>query len=158
MTKAECRLIFIFSFNWITKWHICLFELLLLLSLLVNLKIAVKVWIIEHFILLPPVSGPFFYLLSTNSSFSKHYFLWSFIIFRCELIRIPPLWALIDARLLFRVHIPEIVIVRSFHYGILVSWIVEIPIIKKKQLSFVDRKIGWDVFILEGSCDFVEHS
>ena len=63
-----------------------------------------------------------------------------------------------DARLLVRVHVPEIVIVCSFHDRVLVSWIVEIAIIEKKQLGFIDREVSRHIFVLEGTGDFVKHS
>lgn len=62
-----------------------------------------------------------------------------------------------DTRLLVRVHVSQIIIVSSFHNRVLVSWVVEISIIEEKQLSFIDRKVGRDILVLEDTSDFVKH-
>lgn len=153
MTETESWFVFILGLDRISKWHISLLKLLLLFSLLIDLEIAIKVWVVEHLILLSSVSTS----LTSDTPLSQHYFLWSRVIIWSQLYWLP-LWTLVDTWLLVGVKIPEIVIIARFHYGVLECWIVEISIIHQKELSFVDRKIGRDIFVLECTRYFVKHS
>ncbi len=154
MTETESRFIFILGLDRISKWHISLLKLLLLFILLIDLKIAIKVWVVKHLILLSSVSTS----LTSDTPLSQHYFMWCRVIIRSQLYWLSPLWTLVDTRLLVGVKIPEIVIIARFHYGVLECWIVEISIIHQKELSFVDWKIGRDIFVLECTGYFVKHS
>jgi len=62
------------------------------------------------------------------------------------------------ATIIFKVDIPEVIVICGLEQGILVDRIVKVPIIHQELLSLINAKVCRNLFVMKGTSDTIKCS